>query len=221
MNVTVRNVITSMRLISWFDWATFVESVGLVDEVLGAQSTFAEMDFATRDIYRHAVEELARGSGLAEVEVARKAVAMAEAAPSAGDPEQSAAARRRDPGYYLVSDGRSAFEHALGVGTHLGSRFRRADGRDAARGYVATLVLATALILAVPILLSGDMRRAGIGLLLVAILALGPASDLAIALVNRAVTTVLGPRAAAQARPGRRRSVPPPNTRRRADAALQ
>ena len=27
MNVTVRNVITSMRLISWFDWAEFVESV--------------------------------------------------------------------------------------------------------------------------------------------------------------------------------------------------
>jgi hypothetical protein len=34
MNVTVRNVITSMRLISWFDWAQFVESVSLVDEVL-------------------------------------------------------------------------------------------------------------------------------------------------------------------------------------------
>ena len=36
------------------------------------------MDFATRDRYRHAVEELARGSGRTEVEVAREAVAMAE-----------------------------------------------------------------------------------------------------------------------------------------------
>ena len=74
MNVTVRNVITSMRLISWFDWAQFVESVSLVDEVLGARSSFADMDFATRDRYRHAVEELARGSGRTEVEVAREAV---------------------------------------------------------------------------------------------------------------------------------------------------
>ena len=32
MNVTVRNVITSMRLISAFDWAEFFESVSLVDE---------------------------------------------------------------------------------------------------------------------------------------------------------------------------------------------
>ena len=38
MNVTVRNVITSMRLISWFDWAEFVESVSLVDDVLRERS---------------------------------------------------------------------------------------------------------------------------------------------------------------------------------------
>ena len=71
MNVTVRNVITSMRLISWFDWAEFVESVGLVDEVLRSESRFAEMDFATRNRYRNAVEELARRSHRTELEVAR------------------------------------------------------------------------------------------------------------------------------------------------------
>ena len=61
MNVTVRNVITSMRLISWFDWAQFVESVSLVDDALHERSAFGDMDFATRNSYRKAVEELARG----------------------------------------------------------------------------------------------------------------------------------------------------------------
>ena len=107
MNVTVRNVITSMRLISWFDWAQFVESVGLVDEVLRERSAFGEMDFATRDRYRNAIEELARGSGLTELEVARTAVAMAASAPAGDDVETAAAARRRDPGYYLIADGRA------------------------------------------------------------------------------------------------------------------
>ena len=37
----------------------------------GAKLRSRTMDFATRDRYRHAVEELARGSGLTEVEVAR------------------------------------------------------------------------------------------------------------------------------------------------------
>ena len=74
MNVTVRNVITSMRLLSWFDWATFVESTSLVDETLSSDSLYAAMDFATRDRYRHAVEVLARRSGRTEIEVARAAV---------------------------------------------------------------------------------------------------------------------------------------------------
>ena len=41
-NITVRNIITSMRLISDLDWPDFFESVSLVDEVLRAGSDFAE-----------------------------------------------------------------------------------------------------------------------------------------------------------------------------------
>ena len=193
MNVTVRNVITSMRLISWFDWAQFVESVSLVDEVLRARSPFADMDFATRDRYRHAVEELARGSGQTEVEVARTAVAMADATLSAGDVQASLADRRTDPGYYLISDGRAAFEHTLHVRVPLADRLRRAYVQNAARRYLATLTLVTALILAAPLLLSANGGIADASILVVAILALAPASDLALALVNREVTWTLGP----------------------------
>src|ERR1700730_1408858 len=71
MTVTVRNVITSMRLMSAFDWQEFFESVSQVDEVLRNGSNFAEMDFATRDYYRHAIEDLSRGSGHSEIEIAR------------------------------------------------------------------------------------------------------------------------------------------------------
>src|SRR5580692_9569972 len=38
MNVTVRNIITSMRLMSAFEWPDFFESVSLVDQVLGAET---------------------------------------------------------------------------------------------------------------------------------------------------------------------------------------
>src|SRR3546814_18323068 len=40
-NLTVRNIITSMRLISDIDWADLVESVSLVDHRLRAGSNFA------------------------------------------------------------------------------------------------------------------------------------------------------------------------------------
>src|SRR4029079_736823 len=76
--VTVRNIITSMRLISDVDWTKFFETVSPVDEILQAGGTFGEMDFATRNLYRTAIEQMARGAGLGEPEVARRALATAE-----------------------------------------------------------------------------------------------------------------------------------------------
>src|SRR5690606_39264967 len=65
-NVSVRNVITSMRLISDMDWADWFESVSKVDDCLREGSAFADMDFATRDLYRREIQHLARGSSLSE-----------------------------------------------------------------------------------------------------------------------------------------------------------
>ena len=45
-NVTVRNIITSMRLISDVNWPEFFEDVSLVDAALRAASDLASMDFA-------------------------------------------------------------------------------------------------------------------------------------------------------------------------------
>ena len=52
MNVTVRNVITSMRLVSMINWAEFFESVSPVDAVLRAASDFGSMDFHARSVSR-------------------------------------------------------------------------------------------------------------------------------------------------------------------------
>ncbi|MGZ8513671.1 MAG: GH36-type glycosyl hydrolase domain-containing protein [Candidatus Limnocylindrales bacterium] len=201
MNVTVRNVITSMRLISWFDWAQFVESVSLIDEALRGQNGFAAMDFATRDRYRHAIEEIARGSGRTELEVARAALAMANPSPASGVGMTEASAGtpqpvppRGDPGYFLISDGRPTLERALNVRLPLAVRLRRGYLRAAAAGYLGSLALVTALVLAVPIFLSLAGGSGGPALLLVAVMGLGPASDLAVSLVNRGVAALLGPR---------------------------
>ena len=48
-NVTIRNIITSMRLMSAIDWRELFESVSTVDAMLRADSNFAELDFPTRD----------------------------------------------------------------------------------------------------------------------------------------------------------------------------
>src|SRR6185436_10437198 len=76
-NVTVRNIITSMRWMSSIDWTVFFESVSPVDEVLRTAPGFAAMDFNTRDEYRARIERLSRRSPHSEIELAREAVSVA------------------------------------------------------------------------------------------------------------------------------------------------
>ncbi|MEO8267063.1 MAG: glucoamylase family protein [Ilumatobacteraceae bacterium] len=193
MNVTVRNVITSMRLISSLDWAEFVESVGVVDALLRTRSAFGDMDFTTRDSYRTAIEELGRGSTMPEVDIARTALDLADAVRPEIEGESTEAARYHDPGYYLISDGRLALERQLDVRVPLATRLRRAYVRYPTTGYLATVVFLTVVTLAIPLLLSRHGGVAGPGLIVITIFALAPASDLAVNLVNMMVTRVLGP----------------------------
>ncbi|MEO6126570.1 MAG: glucoamylase family protein [Ilumatobacteraceae bacterium] len=187
MNVTVRNVITSMRLISWFDWSEFVEKVGLVDEVLRQGGDFAELDFVTRNLYRNAVEQLSRGSGRAERYVAQRAVAMAAANDNRADASPNAS---RNPGYYLISDGRPELERDLEFRAPAVQRLRRALIRAGKRLYFGSILSLTAAGIAGVFAASGD---GGAGAVVVGVLAITPASELAVSLVNRAVTRWLRP----------------------------
>ena len=194
MNVTVRNIITSMRLMTDFDWSEFFESVSLADEMLRNETNFAEMDFATRDSYRHAIEDLSRGSHHSEIEVVRRVVGRIKQAlpepPGDGPPRED---RRADAGYYLIAEGRPAFERELGYRLAWQGRLLRLYLRSAVPGYLGTIALVAALIVLLPLLHERDAGVAAWGLVLLGLLAVVPASDLAIALINRAVTHSLRP----------------------------
>ena len=66
--------------------------------------------------------------------------------------------------------------------------------RAAVPGYLGTIVALTALILALPLLRARELGVGAVYLAMLGVLAAIPASDLAIALINRAVTDLFGPR---------------------------
>jgi cyclic beta-1,2-glucan synthetase len=190
-SITVRNIITSMRLISNVDWTELFERVCLVDDVfnnsLEAGSRFQDMDFPTRSLYRCAVEELARGSGLTEQEVAKAALAAAQWA--GGKNEKTVYSRSADAGYYLIAGGRCDFEKTIGFKASVQAmpgRFYRALGIG---GYVSVgMLLAVALLLA-PLSVGLAMALPPERLWLLGLLGFIPALDLAVALVNHLVTS--------------------------------
>jgi cyclic beta-1,2-glucan synthetase len=195
MSVTVRNIITSMRLTSAFDWQAFFENVSLVDKILRNGSNFGELDFATRDHYRHAIEALSRGSNHTEIEIAQRAVHRAKRARAEpqvdGQPVEES---QTDPGFYLISQGRRDFERELRFRVPWRRWLLRLYVAGAVPGYLGTIAVLTAIVLAVPLNHAWEMGVSTKYLVLFGLLAAAPASELAIALINRAVTDLLGPR---------------------------
>jgi cyclic beta-1,2-glucan synthetase len=182
-NVTVRNIITSMRLVSDINWPEVFEKVSLVDDVLRSGSDFAAMDFPTRNLYRSVIEELSRGSSHTELEIARAAVAAAK---------RGTSPRERDPGHYLVSQGRDAFERALGYRAPLRHWASRLNAWVGPGGYIAMVALLSMSLLAIPV---AGLDRVGIHGLRLACLALSGmilAIDVAVAVINRTVTREFG-----------------------------
>ena len=180
-NVTMRNIVTSMRQVSETDWADFFEAVSPVDARLRAASGFAALDFASRNRYRSAIEVLARCSARDEISVAE--AALAQAALGATGPEQ-------DPGHALIGAGRGALEAAIGFAPPVGLRVRRGVLRLGLGGYLAAIALASGLLLWLALSLTG---LGGGWAALLAVLGALAATEAGTALVNLAVTRSFGP----------------------------
>ncbi len=184
-NVTMRNIVTSMRTLSELDWADFFEDVSLVDACLSRGSDFAAMDFATRNQYRTVIELLARGSGRGEMEVAQTALDLAEAGTDA---------RARDPGHALIGAARGTLEAAIGFAPSPKQRLLRQIGRLGLRGYGAAIGLSAAAVLSAAGWALHTVGATPGQLLPLALLAALPASEAATAFVNLCVTRSIAPK---------------------------
>ena len=185
--VSVSNAIQSLRLLATTDWSDLVEDVSLVDAELRKDPSgyYSRCDFATRDRYRHAIEEIARNSNKTEIDIAAEAVRLAGEAKgkTPGDKHRS------HVGYYLIRPGRKLLESLTGFkpGFHL--LLRRMVRTHPFLFYQFPIVLLTLLFLT--ILLT---YTEGFYLRLTFALFLLPASALAILITNWLMAMSLSPR---------------------------
>ncbi len=191
--ISIANSIGSLRFIGAMDWRDYVESLSVVEQTLREDPAgmHASQDFATRDRYRHVVEDVARRSERSELAVAREAIALAQAAAAQRSPDD----RSAHVGYYLIDDGRRDLERAVGCRVPLKSRIISASRRVRLFLYLCPIALLTALATAVVLLpfhgfAPGDWRD-----WLLALAGVVSASALAVALVNLLVTLFVPPRA--------------------------
>jgi cyclic beta-1,2-glucan synthetase len=185
-NATIRNVITSLRLIGDVDWTETFERNCLVDAVLARQGCYAQMDFASRNLYRTAVEALARGSKMSEAAIAEQAVSAARACPASD--------RGSDPGYHLLGGGRKALEAECGFRPALSARLAAACRSAGIGGFALGVVAAAMLILAASLAVCTWLGASAWWLAALVPLGIVPASDAAVATVNWIATRAFGAR---------------------------
>ncbi len=189
--VSIGNTVTSLRFCATLDWSHFVELVSPVEKILRRDPTgvYPQMDFASRDAYRHAVEEIAEPTGEAQVRVALRAVESARlAAEKSGVGERSA-----HVGYHLIGEGRRGLEIDVAYRPRLTKRFRRWAFAHATAAYLAGISLLTGIAVTLAYTYAGAADAAGLATV-AALLALLPASELAILLVQRVAAALVPPR---------------------------
>ncbi len=189
--ITVGNCVLSLRVLSAVDWNAFFERTSLVQKILREDpgGIYSQQDFATSDRYRKVVEKIARASQADELTVARRVNELARTGSSEG-------AVKGHIGYYLVDRGEAGLRKAFGF---------KLDRRDWIVEWVLahprrfywgsiTLVLAALLLTLMFGVTAGSSWVSGFWLTVAALVALLPASELAVGLVNHLVTLLLPPR---------------------------
>jgi cyclic beta-1,2-glucan synthetase len=185
--VSMANSITSLRLCCSLDWSRFFERVSVVEEILRSDpaAVYAQMDFQSRDLYRHAIEELAQPTAESQKSVALRCI---ESARQASDKKPDDP-RSTHVGYHLIADGRRGLEIDVAFVPTLLQSARRFVFRHAAAFYLGAIGLLTAGFSGAAILVAGG----GFANVWILVLTLIPASEIAISITQAIVARIGAP----------------------------
>lgn len=183
----VSRALANLGVISSIQWKDFFDRVSSVETILRDEPARAYqwMDFDSRDRYRKAVEEIAACAGRPEMEIAECAVFRARQAK--GSPHDHV-------GYWLVGEGRGAFETLIGLRRSRLTVYGHSLRRHAGALYAAALIAATATALLVPATYLSVVGAGSGGWILGITLTLLPASVLGVAAVHGILALVVRPK---------------------------
>ncbi len=180
--ISSANAFGSLRALARIDFAEVFESTSLVEAELRTDPSgiYAHSEFATRDRCRRAIERISRHSGVGELDVARRAVALAS---------QGTDSRTRHVGHYLLGDGVMQLETETSARIPFGTRLIRTLRLRATAVYLGGITGLTLSFTALSLALAWDAGvRQEAMLAVLGILAVFPLSELAIQTVNALVS---------------------------------
>ena len=185
-------ILHSMRRLNQFEWRNVLEPLIAFDAILreDPSHTFARMEDETRHTYHLRVADLAKYSDATEVETAQAALRLAQEAGRIADPDPRHALRTAHVGYYLFAEGVPQLGRRIGYHPPPIERIRGALRRWNEDFYILGIFTLSVLLI-VAIIAPLVPHHAFWPIMFALLLALLPATQGGVDLVNNTVTALM------------------------------
>src|SRR5579875_1693766 len=192
----IGTIVTSLRFLGESDWKETLEQLSVVHRTLTLDpaGVYSRMDFESREYYRQVIKKLAAQSDISEIDLAHRAVTMAQQARVNASTPEPLRNRLHHVGYYFIDDtGSQDFLPRIGYRPSFSASVQRLFRRYPDELYIIGIEFLT-LITVVALIMSIVRTHGGFGLIVSALLLVLPATQAAIEVMNYLVTTILTPR---------------------------
>lgn len=193
-NLSVRNAITSLRLLADADWRGLVRHTSVLMQAMETSATFRQEREDTQDNSLHEIERLARRSGQSESAVAQSLLALMHAAQAQATHADASGPPVDAPAYWLHGPGTNELRKRLGLKSGGLLPSLALQQKWTLLAYL-TAILGLSVGLTAWFLEGTHPGIYGDGAWIwLALLAIWPASEAVIAVVHRLVSESLPPR---------------------------
>jgi len=185
--------VRSLRDITQTLWKDVLEPLILFDAILRRDPAgeYARMDFESRNMYREKLSQIARRSDLAEMDVAREALLLAQQALARTYRDPRSKLRQSHIGYYLIGEGRALLCQKVGFKPDFVQRLRAQLHRHPNEFFLPGIaLLSSAIITGILLLLTPPSTPPEL-LLLFTLILLVPCSQSAVQLAHYLVAALL------------------------------
>ncbi len=134
--LSIGNSITGIREVSSINWKQCFEKLSYVEKILRKDPSgiYNNMDFKSRDYYRHCIEKLWRETKIPESYIAKKAVECAEE-----NTVQQSREYLKHVGYYITDEGISCLKEKMGYKPNLYGKIKSKIKHNAVSWYLGTI----------------------------------------------------------------------------------
>ncbi|WAG69542.1 cyclic beta 1-2 glucan synthetase [Clostridium sp. CF011] len=190
--ISMANSINSIRVIEGLNWENYFEKLSAVEGILREDPShiYREMDFQSRDKYRHEIERISKNIKLPESYIAKKAIECCEESEFSENNTYE-----QHVGYYLIDKGLNKLKRKIGYENTGIERLKNSIKKNVENFYIGTIIIFTTIIICLIIASSllNDSNKDLWRYCLAIIVILVPCSEIVISIFNWSVSVLSTP----------------------------